>query len=210
LTLRDIVQKSLNPLIYANLVGMVLAGLSLIAFGFFPAVWPGFVALLVSPIVFPLLLLPAGFFSGVMVIVQKSHPRVEKAMMVLSVLYLITVLTAYVMLSYHLVGHYVLNRIFLADGVVWQMLIPAMVYGAAAGVAPWLILAAKDRDNVFFTGLVFMAEVTALVVMAAGVWQEWSFWHATRIFWLILALLMVIEAAYEKHTAPKNQDAPKN
>lgn len=208
MTLRNIVKKSLDPLIYINFAGMVLGGLSLASFGFLNAVWPGFIGLLASPLAFPLLLVPAGFFSGVMVIVQKSHPRVETVMMVLSVAYLITVLTAYVMASFHLVGLEVKDKIFMDGAPVWQILAPAMIFAASAGVLPWLILAAKDRDNVFFTGLVFMTEVTALVVMAVGIWQQWDLWRAARIFWLVLALLMAIEAAYEKNSLPKKPVVP--
>lgn len=186
MAISDIVKKSLTPLLYVNVAGMAFGGLSLLWMtgGY---AWMGFLALMMSPVAFPFLLLPAGILTGIMHLLLKSKmaPQVEKLLTFLSVVYLVSVLSGYtVMCFYFLVG---------------APEIPAALYAVTSSVLPWAIFAAKDRDNVFFTGLVIMLQLSALVLVGLNV--------ALRLedfgdkFWIIWGTMMTcvgIEALFER------------
>ena len=183
----DIVKKSLTPLLYINMAAMAFSGLMLAYWGYLGSAGPGFLALFMSPVVFPFLLLPAAIMTGVMRLVMnaKLPPIVEKALTVLSVMYLVSVLSGYtVMCFYFLVG-------------AWEG--PAAVYAVSSSVLPWLIFAAKDRENAFFTGLVIMLQVAAIILVLLNVAVRLDDFE--RKFWIIWGVMMTcvgIEALYEK------------
>ncbi len=183
----DIVKKSLTPLLYINMAAMGFSGLSLVWWGFLGSAGPGFIGLFTSPIVFPLLLLPAAILSGMLRLAMNSqvHPAIEKGLTFLSVIYLVSVLSGYtVMCFYFLVG---------------APEIPAATYAVSSAVLPWLIFASKDRENAFFTGLVIMMQISALLLVALNVILRLDDFE--RKFWIIWGIMMTcvgVEAMVEK------------
>lgn len=183
-----VIRKSLSPLIYANLAAMVIAGGFLAAQGYISAIWPAIIALIFSPLILPLYLFPAAFFAGMMQVVSLAYPRVSKFMALVSTLYMVTAFALYCM-----------GTIYLMYSVRGIESVAAFFFGVSAGIAPFAILAAKDRDNLFFTGLVWMAQICSIVVMtlvlvfiSIAPWQ--NFW----IFWCLMAAMVGAQALYEK------------
>lgn len=186
MAITDIVKKTLTPLLYINLVVMAFAGLTLVYWGYLGAAGPGFFGLFLSPIAFPFLLLPVAILTGMLRLSMKSeaHPVLDKALTVLSIAYIAAVLSAWtVLMFYFLVG---------------APEVPAAMYAVASSVLPWLIFAAKDRENVFFTGQVIMLQVSALVLVALNVALRLS--DPLQKFGIIWAFMMVcagVEALVE-------------
>lgn len=185
MAITEIVKKSLTPLIYVNIVVMAFGGLSLLWMtgGY---AWMGFLALFFSPVCFPILLLPAGILTGLMHLALKSQTaRLEKVLTVLSLCYLVSVLSAYTVLCFYF--------------LVGAPQVPAAMYAVSSAVLPWAIFAAKDRDNVFFTGLVIMMQFSALVLVALNVALrlddfEQKFW----IIWGVMMFCVGVEALVER------------
>lgn len=181
----DIVQKSLTPIIYINVTGMVFGALSLIWSGNFHNAWPAFAGLLMSPVIFPFLLVPAGILTGIMAITLKTHPKLEKVLTVVSVLYIVTLLSLYTIAAFYF--------------LVGAPTLPAAIYAVCSAVAPWAIFAAKDRQNIFFTGLVLMMQLSALVLVGLNVALRLTdFTQKFLIIWGTMMFCVCIEALYEK------------
>lgn len=187
MAISDIVKKSLTPLLYINVVGMAFGGLSLIWTTGFGYAGPGFLGLFMSPLVFPFLLLPAGILTGIMHLMLKSQMKhwMEKVLTVLSLIYLVSVLCGYTVACFY----------FLAGAPQ----APAAVYAVTSSVLPWAIFASKDRDNVFFTGLVLMMQLSAIVLVALNVALRLD--DFTQKFWIIWGVMMFcvsVEALFER------------
>ncbi len=174
---------------YLNIGAMVISGVWLTTQGYIFAVWPAVLVLLFSPFVFPVLILPAAMCAGIMHLFGQAKPWLGKIMAVLSVGYLVFAFTFYSMLLFRMMAEPIGSHTNLIAG---------MVYGVAAGLAPWTILAVKDRDNLFFTGLVLMAEVTSIIVMVAAVLLQMNFWPSAFAFWGILTGFVMLQALYER------------
>jgi hypothetical protein len=188
LAFSTVIRKSLTPLIYANLAAVVIAGGWLAAQGYVSHIWPAVIALIFSPLILPLYLFPAAFFAGMMQVVSLAYPRVSKFMALASTLYMVTAFALYCM-----------GPIYLMYSLRCIESFAAFFFGVSAGGAPFAILAAKDRDNLFFTGLVWMATICSVVVMtlvlvfiSIAPWQ--NFW----IFWGLMAAMVGAQALYEK------------
>lgn len=193
-----IVKKSLTPLMIVNIAAMVISGVWLTVNGFIFAVWPAVLALLFSPLIFPILILPAAMFAGIMQLMGQAKPVLGKVMAFLSIGYLVLAFTFYIMLLFRM----------MADPLGSPVnVIPAMVFGVTAALAPWTVLAAKDRDNLFFTGLVWMAELTAVIVMCCAVPFGWKFWFSAMVFLGIMAGMVLVQALYEKMFLKKDATA---
>jgi len=188
LQLSDIVRKSLTPLMVINIAAMVVSGVWLTAEGYIFAVWPAVLVFLFSPFIFPVLILPAGMCAGIMHLMREAKPKLSKVMEVLSVAWLVLAFTFYTMALFRMVA----GPLGAGDAL------PAMVFGVTAAMAPWTVLAAKDRDNLFFTGLVWMAELTAISVMCCAVMIGWKFWFSALVFLGLLTGLVLVQALYEK------------
>ena len=189
MTLSGLVQKSLTPLIFINLAAMVMSGVWLLALGLLGGIWGVFLVLLVSPVIFPFLLIPAAMCAGIMRIFAVSKPVLAKVMEILSIVYLVTMLTLSVMGCFDLINDVL---------AIAPALIPAMIYGVTGALTPWLAFAAKDRENVFFTGLVFMTEAVAIFIMVAGAMMAWQYWTSVLLFWIILMTLVLLQILYER------------
>ena len=186
MTLALLVKKSLPVLLYTNLVAAAGAGIWLAFTGFVTVVWPLILALLLSPLLFPFFLVPLGLFAGSARVIGGSMPRVAKTLNVLSVIYLAFVLAGYSLICFRVVYD-----------AVMQAPLPAGIFGISIALAPFALLGMKDRDNIFFTGLVWMTQVTAIAVMAAMASYGWDLAYSFWIFWGMLLVMLGAQAAYE-------------
>ncbi len=186
MTLAQLVRKSLPVLLYTNLVIAAGAGVWLAFTGYVTVVWPLILALLLSPLLFPFFLVPLGLFAGSARIISGSMPLVAKILNVLSVIYLALVLSGYSMICFRVVYD-----------AVMQAPLPAGIFGVAIALAPWALLGMKDRENVFFAGLIWMTEVTAIAVMAAMASYGWDLGYSFWVFWATLLVLLGAQAGYE-------------
>lgn len=165
---------------------MVASGAWLVSLGLMMQIWIPVLILVFAPFVLPALMIPAAFAAGVMRVVEKVYPRVSKVMGFLSLAYLVT------LLSFYGAGVF-----YCVKGV--PALLPATVFAVTGSTAPWFILAAKDRENVFFTGLIIMMMLTAvalaLLVLTVHVA---AFWGQFFVFWYILGAMVMLQALFEK------------
>lgn len=182
-----LLRKSLTPLLAVNLTIMIGAGVLLVVRGYSFAVWQATLAFLASPFLLPIFVLPAAMAAGVMRLMEKAKPGFAKFLGLLSLAWLVALMTFYVVLIFRSVS-VTLDREPLLT----------MVYGLGAAIAPWALMAIKDRDNLFFTGLVWMAQVTALALMFLAVRLEWKFWECVQFFGAVMAIMLMLQSLYEK------------
>jgi len=184
-SLSNLVRASQTPLLYANLVVAAGAGVYLAATGYVTTVWPFIVGLLFSPIVFPLLLTPVGLFAGMAHLLSQAKPGVARFLNILSVGTLVTVMAGVCVLVLRLVY----------DVATVQPI--AAVYGVAIALSAWALLALKDRQNLFFTGMLWMTQITAIVIAYFMMTLQWdaatTFWS----FWIAMVALVLLQTAYE-------------
>lgn len=186
MTLSKLVQKSLSPLIYISLIGMVASGAWLVSLGMMFKIWIPVLILVFAPFILPALMIPAAFAAGIMRVVEQVYPRLSKAMGFLSIAYLVTLLSLYGAGVFYCVA-----------GI--PALLPAAVFAVTGSTAPWFILAAKDRENVFFTGLVIMMTLTAIALVGLILTVHVAaFWGQFFVFWYILGAMVMLQALYEK------------
>jgi hypothetical protein len=111
---------------------------------------------LLSRALFPMAMLPAGFFSGASQVTAKMSPRVSRAFEIMTLLWLIGLMSAYAAFSFETVDF------LLKD----QTMLPALGWGVAATVAPWAVFALRDRDNMLMACLVLMTAAGCLAAAA--------------------------------------------
>lgn len=181
------VRKLLTPVIYINLCAMLLSGPWLLLKGSLGSIWPAVLGLMISPFLFPVLLLPGAILAGIMNLASKSHPRLADFMTLSSVGYIVILLSLYASVSLRFVDSFLIE----------PTLIPAAIWGVAGGIAPWAIHASNDRDNIFFTGLVMMMQATAVIVVTITTFYDIGFWMTFLSFWAIMGTMVWIEAGYE-------------
>lgn len=171
------------PLVGLNCGIMFLSGAWLIIEGGIGIVWPAFLGLMLSWFVFPFLLAPAGILAGIMRVLAHSHPRTAKGMAVASMAWLAFVLSLYV------TGSIAFSTLSAAG----------ILYGISAGIAPWALFNLKDRSNLFFTGLVLMTELAAIVFTVLNVsYGPTSFWGGLASIFGLVLLMLGLQALYER------------
>ena len=186
MSLSKIVQKSLSPLIYTSLIGMVASGAWLVSLGMMTKIWIPVLILVFAPFILPVLLIPTAFSAGVMRVVEQVYPRFSKFMGFVSIAYLVTLLSFYGAGVFYCV----------ADT---PAVLPAAIFAVTGSTAPWIILAAKDCENVFFTGLVVMMMLTAIALVGLILTVHVApFWGQLLVFWYILGAMVMLQALFEK------------
>ncbi len=186
MTLALLVKKSLPVLLYTNMVAAAGAGVWLVFTGYVTIVWPLILALLMSPMLLPFFLVPLGLFAGSARIVQGSMANVAKVLNILSVIYLAFILSGYCLVCFRIVYD-----------AVMKAPLPAGIFGVAIALSPWALLGMKDRDNVFFTGLIWMTQITAIAVMAAMASYGWDLGYSFWVFWGTLLVMLGAQSGYE-------------
>lgn len=188
--IKNLVKKSLNPFIAAGIVCVVCSGFWLIGAGHWYALWPAVMAFVASPILFPLLMIPAGFCAGVMMATEKKYPYASRLFAALSFMWFVTLMAGYTAWSFAVVLPYIINDA--------EMLVPGVVWGIAAGLTPWALFATRDRETVFFTGLVYMAAVVAAVLFPLSLSYALGTMQIFWFYWLALGVMVGLQSLYEK------------
>jgi len=191
LSFSGLVKKTPQLLLYANAGIAAAAGIWLVYNGQLIGVWPMFLALIFSPVILPVVLLPTGFFAGVLrVISNGGGPKpVIVILSVLSIGWLVIAMSGYALLCYHEL-----------TPAATAMPLYAKIYGCAIAVAPFALLAAKDKDNLLFTGLVCFMQVAVIIttVLPPVLQIEWDSWRNFGLCVGIMALFTLLQAAAEE------------
>ncbi len=186
------IKKCLTPLIVLGSIAMAISGVWVLLLGHWVPLWPGIVGFLFSLLVFPLLMLPAGFFAGVMQVSAQLYPRVSRVCMLLTFAYFVMMLSGYAIVLF-----YVASGLINADmPTVW----PALIWSVAATVTPWALFATKDRDNVLFTGLLFMLTLSCVWVFPLVPFYGLSIGAAYWLLCVSMGAMLLLQAGYENLT----------
>lgn len=194
-----LVKKSLTPLMVLCLLLMAVSGILVLVQGHWMVLWPPLLALMFAPVVFPILLFPAAFFSGVMQVAQTAYPKVARACMMLTFVWFVLVLSGYALGVFY-VGHGVMQ-----EGAATML--PMLVWTVAATILPWAVFATKDRDNILFTGLVLMLLVSSAVVVPLLAFGYLAFWTGYWALCGMMAVMLGVQALYE-HFFITKKNAP--
>jgi len=190
-SIKNIIKKSLNPFIGVGAVCMLCSGIWLIAAGYWYALWPASMAFIFSAFIFPMLILPASFFAGMMMATEKMYPRVSLFFQTCSVMWLVTLMAGYTTLSLSMAQGY-----FIIEPAIT---IPAVIWAIAAAVTPWAFFATRDRESVFFTGLVYVTGLVAALLFPWALERALDMVQIFWLFWLALGALVGLQALYEKY-----------
>lgn len=177
-------------LLYANAGVAAATGIWLVYNGQLIGVWPMFLAFIFSPVVLPIVLLPTGFFAGVLrVISNGGGPKPLVAILsVLSIGWLIIAMSGYALLCYH--------ELMTAAAV---LPLYAKIYGCGIALAPFALLASKDRENLLFVGLVWFMQIAviATTLLPPVLQIEWDSWRNFGLLVAIMGLFTLLQAAAE-------------
>jgi hypothetical protein len=181
-----LVKKSLDWILWTDLACMVVGGLFMLYGGSLSGAWPGFLGLVMGPLLLPFILLPAAILAGLMNMLGKNNPRAERIFQTLSVLYLVSAMAGYETLIYWtLSGAHPKNA--------------AIIFALGAGIAPWAAHARQDRENLFYTGLIIMMQVAAIVLDAVNeIFRLKDFELKFLIIWGTMLVLVGLQVVYEK------------
>lgn len=188
--IKQLVKKSLNPFIAAGVAVMLCSGFWMVGAGHWYALWPTAMAFVFSAVLFPLLMIPAGFFAGAMMATEKKYPLAARAFTVLSFAWFVLLLAAYTTWSFSVVLPYIKEDP--------EVLYPAIAWAISAALTPWGFFATRDRDSVFFTGLVYMATAVAVVLFPLAMHYAIEPYMVLRFYALALGSMVALQALYEK------------
>ena len=186
--IKSIVKKSLDPFVWFGGTCMAVSGLWLLYEQQWPSLLSAGMAFVFSPILFTVLMIPAGFCAGVMMVTEKRYPIASRISAVLAFVWFVTLMSGYPVAS--LMG--------AASAIEHGHTELALVWALSAALTPWGFFAARDRGNVFFTGLVFMSAVVGAIVFPLAAHQKWDFSQIFWAYWLGLGALVCLQALYEK------------
>ncbi len=184
-----LVKASLLPLIVLGGVMMAAGGGWFLAYGVWVPLWPGILFFGLSFFLFPLLLIPAAMFAGIMTAFAQSNKTLAKVCGLLSMGWIVLLFSLHAAAIFALVGD------FAATPLLWGM----TLWAAGVTVTPWAVFAWKDRDNILFTGLVLMLLAACLLtgglyVAGAGM----SFGLTFLTIGAVMVLLLSLQGLYEK------------
>jgi hypothetical protein len=130
-----------------------------------------------------------------------AFPKFSAFMLGLTVFYILALLTGSTVLTFKWVYPCMQGKEFYIG----------LVFGTVASVAPWSSLALKDRNNVFFSGMVLMMQIaTAVMALAGVVWLKWPLempmYNNAALLFGTMAVLVIAQGIYEKKH-PEEKDA---
>ncbi|MDP2205727.1 MAG: hypothetical protein Q8K65_05415, partial [Alphaproteobacteria bacterium] len=189
--IHNLVKKSLNPFLGVGAVCMACSGVWLITAGHWYVLWTASLAFIFSALIFPLLMLPAGFCAGMMMATEKmNYPRASRIFQTLSFTWLVMLMAGYTTIIFAVAQGYI-----MMDS---SIVLPAVIWSIAASVTPWAFFATRDRDSVFFTGLIYMTALVAAVLFPLALAQGWAMMTLFWLFCLVLGAAVGVQALYEK------------
>jgi len=191
ISISAIVQKSLRPFIWLCGLLMLAGGIGVVRAGFWFALSPALMVLVMAQLLLPLLLTPANFCAGMARITGQRLPGFARFMSVCVFAYFALLMTGWVMLSLHIVHS-------MAPSVEAYPFV--MIWAAASALFPWVLF--TGRDSTFFIGLLWMtaaASGVAFGLMYAGVL---AFSEAFWVMYLLIAAMMGVEWICETYILP--------
>lgn len=199
--IKNIVKKSLDPFIWVGGACMAASGIWLLYEGLWQSLAVTTMGFFLSPFIFPLLMIPAGFCAGVMMVTEKQYPRASRVFAVLTFVWFITLMA----------GYPVVSLVSTASAIEAGQVNAAIVWALSAGITPWAFFSTRDRGNVFFTGLVYMSALTGAVIFPLAAHEKWNLSQLFWSYWLALAVMVGLQALYEKYLfkPPADAAAPK-
>jgi hypothetical protein len=184
-----LIKASLTPLIILNLAGMILAGGYLFYLGYWGALWTCILVFFLSPFIFPLFMIPAAFFGGLTQMYLTAKPKVSLAMQALSVGWLIFVIGTWGAIVFDFA-----SPLFTMPGLLFA----SLVWCVCGAVTPWMVFARNDRGNIFFTGLMLMAETGCIAAALVNINHTLSLWDQFFVIGGVMALLATAQAVGEE------------
>jgi hypothetical protein len=180
----------LKPLLFANLAGLGAGGVWLGALSQWQVIWIGVMAVIFSPYIIPLVLMPAGIFSHFMLLYQKAGQlKKERLMFIFSLIYILLFLTFWCTGIFEYVAGSVRAEAFFA----------ALLFGSSAAVLPLLLWSHRDRNNTFVMILVEAAQAGVLMLVVARLFGFVPpFWLSFLMLGGIMVSVTMVQAAYEK------------
>jgi hypothetical protein len=195
----ELVKKSLFTLTCAALALAAGSAIWLMTLGTWLPLWPTVLAFSFSPMLFPILLLPAAFLAGIMRLTHEQKPGIARAAQNLSLIYLLLVLSGWAALVFGITSS------LFRDA----MLVPALGWSVAVSCGAWAVFCRNDRDNVFFIALVWML-AAGCAVAAAFIYLRGDpgFWVRSVIIAAVTGIFMLIWAIYEAQVLAKQVPPP--
>jgi hypothetical protein len=143
-----------------------------------------------SPLIIPVLAIPAGIFSHFMGVYRDARqPDKERTMFILSLSYIILFITLWCISIFDYVTHSVSPQA-MGAGVLWA---------DTAALGPLLWWSSRDRNNIFIMTMVETAQVAMIVLAAVRLLSgDSSFWLSFTIFGTIMAAVAAGQAVYEE------------
>lgn len=188
--LKSIVTRLHKPLFALNLAMLAVSAAWLSNFSQWQVMWLGVAMLLVSPMIIPLILLPAGIFSHFMTVYHATkNQRLERRMFVLSLGYIILFLALWCAAIFD----------YVTQSVASAAVEPAVLWAGAAAMAPLFWWSSRDLSNIFVLLLVQSAQVG--IIGLALIWLlhgPVSFGLMFPGFAVFLAAIAAAQGLYEK------------
>lgn len=189
MTISAVVKAALWPLIVLGSLALLAGGGMFLAHDVWRPLWPGVMAFALSFLVFPVLLIPAAMFAGIMTAFAHSNKTLADVCGFLSLAWIVVVFSLCAAASFYLVEDFATTPLRLA----------MLLWAVGGTVTPWAFFARKDRDNILFTGLVLMLLVGSLF---AGwlhfVEIEMGFGRTFLAVAAVLSVMVLLQALYEK------------
>lgn len=199
-SLSDLIKKALTPLLAVQVLTMTVCGVVMLFDGSIMYVMPFFILLILSPIVYSILLAPAGIFANIMQATSRIFPRFSSVMMGVTLCYILAALTATAAVTFA----------WIVPAMHGKMFVIGLIFGVVAAPAPWAVFALKDRDTVLFTALVLFMQAGMVVMAIVGVvlmrWPVGLLMYKNAA--LLYCVMGVLVYFYNKHEGRFLQAAP--
>lgn len=188
---RPLLARSLMPLVAISLAGMLGAGAVVAIAGGISAIWPPFLLLVFGPLLFPLLLVPAGLMAGLWNIMQKNKHWFVRVFAAGSIAWLAALLAfTMAMVAWLSTG---MPRA-VAPGFVWMFVI-------CAGVAPWAVFTLRDRGNLLMVMMLWMQVASALLLLPLLLAGVIGFSGYGFFIWLLMLAMLGVQNIRENARA---------
>lgn len=186
-----VLMRSLAPLIAISVAGLAGSGAVIVIDGGFPNIWIAFILLFLGPVVFPIILVPAGLLAGLWHIMQANKKRGVRVFAAASIAYLAGLLavTAGVMAG-RVDGMPEVSPVF-----VWMFVL-------CGSVAPWAAFTLRDRRNQLMIMLLWMQVLAASLMIPAYVTGFVGAVGYGFGVWCIMLAMLALQSLRENRSQP--------
>ncbi|MDD9899885.1 MAG: hypothetical protein OXT65_02780 [Alphaproteobacteria bacterium] len=185
------IKAALVPLIILSGLGVAGSGVYLVAHGLWLSLWFGVLAFVLSPLIFPFLLLPAAFFSGCMQACNAVAPKAAIYFQGACLGWLVATMSIWTGVMYMPVD----DMMFAP----FHIKIAGLVWSATITTLPWAAHARNDPGNVFITGLVIMVLLGCALISTLNFYgYADGLWSRIGVMALLLSALLGLQAVYDK------------